>query len=341
MKSIFSNLNDRRKNQKAKEEYNKRADHGGEEVEDFSAEANGSDENSEARKTPRTEIRASDADVDRADDLPLPEAFATETAAKEFGVKGPQVDSTSWGTSSKLTSTDSLSNFLTTKMTSNPLCYQGKRFIYNVIYFEALYAACRTYLERVENVLVCYWKNDTDTNQKLKLECTVQCTPQPGSSEILAKSINLLGIFEGLTVGTGADAKTFGIVESTGSTKCTMSAIVSPRSKIWLYQRRYVFRTNMTFVLDSWNTLSNVGSPGGYHIQEETCFCHIDTQDFVITGAELTGEQMVDWPSESVADLMEDNGRRVEQTKMWEKLTTRCRNALTESGVHGCQVDVD
>lgn len=194
---------------------------------------------------------------------------------------------------------------------------------------------CHTYLNHVENVLLNHWHNNTDSAQQYTLECISQCIAHSGAE--LGDSVNLRAAFTGMTVGTGVEEKTFVIAETTAPTKCPLHITVSPNSDLWLYQRRYEFHTKMTWVLDAWGELCNVGSQGGNHIQEGTCVSHIYAQDFVTTKIKLTGEQSVAWPSKTWDDLKLFWGRRADRTRKWGELTEKGKSALEKIGLNGSQ----
>jgi len=220
-------------------------------------------------------------------------------------------------------------------MSAPTLCYQGQRFIYNHPGFEHLFAICHTYLDHVENIMVNHWYNNSDSSQQCTLDCTSRFATTSG--EVLSDSVDLRAAFKGMTVGAGADEKTFESAETDEPTKCSVHITVSPNSDLWLYQRRYSFHTKMTWVLDSWGELCNVGSQGGYHIQEGACVFQIYTQDFVTTKNRLADEQTVTWSSKTWTDLRTDGSRRAEATKKFEEMTNKSKNALTNIGIDGSQ----
>ncbi len=88
---------------------------------------------------------------------------------------------------------------------------------------------------------------------------------------------------------SGCSREDFRIRRDRRANEVLCAYTVLPNSEVWLYQRRYSFHTKMTWVLDSWGELCNVGSQGGYHIQEGTCVCQIYTQDFVTTEEQISG----------------------------------------------------
>jgi len=227
---------------------------------------------------------------------------------------------------------DTLSNHKKTNMSTPTLCYQGQRSVYHDVGVERLFAACHTYLDHVENIMLNHWHNNSDSSQQYTLDCFSQLVTTSG--EMLSNSVDLRAAFKGMTVGADADEKTF---ESVEPTKCSVQITVSPNSDVWLYQRRYTFHTKMTWVLDSWGELCNVGSQGGYHIQEGTSDCMVYTQDFVTTKNMLADEQTVTWPGKAWMDLRSDGSRRAETTKKFEEMTTKAKNALTNIRINGSQ----
>jgi len=215
-------------------------------------------------------------------------------------------------------------------MSRATLCYQGKRYLYDEPEDQSLYAACHTYLDHVENIQLNHWYNNTDENQEYSNEYTSQLAVKSG--EEVSVSVNLSAEFEGLSVGGGVDQKTFSSIETTKSKTYTLKITVPKNSDLWLYQRRYIFVTKMTWVLNAWAGLWNVGSKGAYHIQEGECVTHIDAQDYVTTKNQLVKEQSVDWPSETWEDLCANT-----TTRKWENTTQRCKDTLTKIGIDGSQ----
>ncbi|KLO13688.1 hypothetical protein SCHPADRAFT_348508 [Schizopora paradoxa] len=225
--------------------------------------------------------------------------------------------------------------YLKTTMSKPTLCFQGQLPLYDFPHAESLYAICHTYLDHVENIQLNQWHNNSDSPQQYALQCTYGFIADSGA--LLSESINLCATFKGLSVGVETDGKTFTSTETTESKVCSVQVTVSPNSDLWLYQRRYVFHTKMTWILDAWGGLWNVGSKRGYHVQEGTCVIHIDTLDFITTKTKLAGEQTVLWPSETWDSLKTVSARVANQTKEWLDLTEKCRSSLEKIGIDGSQ----
>jgi len=105
-------------------------------------------------------------------------------------------------------------------------------------------------LDHVENIQLNHWYNNTDENQEYSNEYTSQLAVKSG--EEVSVSVNLSAEFEGLSVGGGVDQKTFSSIETTKSKTYTLKITVPKNSDLWLYQRRYIFVTKMTWVLNAW-----------------------------------------------------------------------------------------
>ena len=176
-----------------------------------------------------------------------------------------------------------------------------------------------------------HWSNSTSSKQEHSQSYTTGFKTTTGTE--VGASIGISATFEG--VGISADASTKVITSdeiSTTKTK-TITVTVPANSDLWLYQRKYVFRTDAFFVLDAWGREWNVGSQGGYHIQHATVVSEVLAEDYVTTNKALKGQGTVEFKGLKQENLGTDT------TRKFENCTTRCKDTLTKMGINGTQQD--
>jgi hypothetical protein len=100
---------------------------------------------------------------------------------------------------------------------------------------------------------------------------------------------------------------------------------------MWVYQRKYVFRTEVTFILDAWGQLWNVGSNGAYHIQKATATSEVMADDYVTSDKPLQGQVTTDFKGKTPQNLTASTTRKFENT------TDRCKNTVKNLGINGSQ----
>ncbi|KAH8119493.1 hypothetical protein DFH11DRAFT_1838843 [Phellopilus nigrolimitatus] len=193
---------------------------------------------------------------------------------------------------------------------------------------QSLYAVVTNYLVQIQNNRLVSWDNNTDGTQKYKQEYTTELKVTSGSE--VSKSIGLSAAFKGLTISTEYSQKTFSTTETTTSKTETTEVEVPPRSELFFYQRQYVLRSDVYFILDAWNELSIVGSVGGHKVLHAQCDVVIDSDDYITTETELKGETEIKVDAASVTNFAE--GLKI---RKFGNYTERAKNTLRAMGLNG------
>lgn len=215
-------------------------------------------------------------------------------------------------------------------MSGDTICWQGRREIWNNPGHEGLFAAVYPNLHRIENMKVAHWSNKTGEYQTVKVKYNTKLATM--WDDRFFHHADLSHTFKNMSVGHGVDYKLFDYTEVQLEPKEHVVEISLPgNTDVYFYQRRYVFRTRMTWISDSWGVHWDVGSMGGHHVQEGTCWSYVDCQDFVITKEPLAEERVVDWKGEEWVNHL---GGTI---KEYPSVTQRCRDTLGPLGINGHQ----
>ncbi|KAH8101989.1 hypothetical protein DFH11DRAFT_1553051 [Phellopilus nigrolimitatus] len=226
-------------------------------------------------------------------------------------------------------SADPVSQFLVSRPQGGDVIVSRSRStIYDDPGSEGLYAIITNYLVQIQNNRLVSWDNHTDGTQKYTQQYTTELKVIDGSE--VSKSVGLSASFLGLTISAGYSQKTFSSTETTNSKTETTEVEVAPRSDLFFYQRQYVMRSDVYFILDAWKEEWIVGSWHGYDISHARCDEVIDSSDYVTMDAELKGETTIKVDAAKVMDF--GAGKKV---RRFENLTEKAQKTLRAMGVNG------
>ncbi|KAH8119488.1 hypothetical protein DFH11DRAFT_449495 [Phellopilus nigrolimitatus] len=169
---------------------------------------------------------------------------------------------------------------------------------------EALYPVVSNYLVQIQNDEVGSWDNNTNCTQTYKQEYTTALKVTNGTG--VSSALDLPATFEGLTISTKHSQKTFRSTETTTSKTETTEIEVPRRSERFFYQRQYVLRSDVYFILDRYDRLWIIGHPGGFHILRARCDVVINSDDNITTRTELKRETKIRVNAACVPDFGED-----------------------------------
>jgi hypothetical protein len=193
---------------------------------------------------------------------------------------------------------------------------------------EALYSYMDHYFLGYDWVQVASWDNTQSSGaHSYKETITSSLTVKRGSEWGVEWGIK--GAFKGLEVSVGGSYKQFSEEETTNSTSHEITANVPPRSRLYLYQKRYRFKTNLWFVLDAWGSEHTVGNWEGPGVAQKQGFIDIDSREYITTSNKLDSD------NEGVCTVSKaaTGVREPSNVLQFQKCTSRCQKLLHGRGI--------
>ncbi|KAH8119487.1 hypothetical protein DFH11DRAFT_1565300 [Phellopilus nigrolimitatus] len=172
------------------------------------------------------------------------------------------------------------------------------------------------------------WDNNTDDTQEYTQEYTSELKVTKGSE--VGNAINLPVAFQSVEISAEYGQKTFSRAETTDPKTEITVVEVPPRSELFFYQREYVFRSDVFFIVDAGNEKWIVGSVTGNSIVHTECEVVINSADYFTTRTELTGETEINVDTTRVSDFTK--GREILK---FDDCTERTKNVLRAMGIDG------
>lgn len=206
---------------------------------------------------------------------------------------------------------------------------QSRLTIYNDVGREALYAVVTTQLVDIRHEEIASWSNSSDSEQKYKHEYKDFSMFRVTKGEEVSTRINLAtGVFTGLTIHGEHSQIRFSREEATGSITGTVEVAVAPHRDLYFYQRKYTFLVKVTYILDGWGKLCDVGSLGGFHIQESICDVEIYTREWFTRSTPLIETRSEAFEGQAKTGL-------AGMTCKFEDLTEKARDTMRSMGIDG------
>lgn len=203
---------------------------------------------------------------------------------------------------------------------------QSKQQIYYKANDQALYAIKDLQFVGWEWVLIYSHVNDSNESVSYEEEVTIKHTFKSGASNDLEWKLGLE--FHGASVSGGGASHTFTEEEISQGTKRTHKFTVPAKSALYVYQRRYNFKSVVWFILDAWNELSRVGHNDNYERVEAVAESFVDANELASTLEEITG---------ATTFVPDAGGERAkfDHTRRFYNCTERCKGNLQSHGIHG------
>ncbi|KAH8119518.1 hypothetical protein DFH11DRAFT_451123 [Phellopilus nigrolimitatus] len=224
---------------------------------------------------------------------------------------------------------DPVTKFLVSRPQSGDvLLSRSRQTVYSAAGDEALYAIVTNYLVQIQNDKLMSWDNSTSAAQSYTQEYKTELKVTNGSE--VSNTIGLSAAFKGITISAEHSEKTFHSEETTTSKTETTRVEVAPRSELFFYQRKYVLRSDVYFILDAWNEEWIVGSWEGYDVSHARCDVEIHSNDYITSETSLKGETTINVDAASVKDF--DAGLRI---RKFENCTERAKGTMRAMGVNG------
>lgn len=167
------------------------------------------------------------------------------------------------------------------------------------------------------------WKNDTDATQTYTIGFTTGLTVTAGTG--VNNGFSVSNAYAGMSVTIEHQQKVFKTTETTDTKSITITVTIPPKSLLAFYQRRYLFRNSMSFILDAWDKQWNVGSWGGYDICKKECSVEIMSEDYATLRSELDGSRT------GTMEVQRVSGVQIAgTTRKRENCTEKCKNKLND-----------
>lgn len=192
---------------------------------------------------------------------------------------------------------------------------------------QALYAIKELQFVGWEWVLIYSHVNDSNDPVTYEEEVTMQHTFKSGASNDLDWKLGVE--FHGVSVSGGGANHTFTEEEISKGTKQTHTFHVPAKSALYVYQKRYNFKSVVWFILDAWGQHIRVGHKDDYERIEVVAESFVDANELASTTEEITGDTTF------VPDAWDGERADFDVTRRFYGCTGRCSEYLEEHGIHG------